>query len=175
MNREINKWISDNYERLYSNSCRITSHKDKASDLLHGCLTEFLSYPDSKQERIFSENKLENYLTSCCNIQFKSSTSPYHKFHRKQFSAEIEYIDFKHDISDIVDEIDEYEICVECVFKEIENLHFYFRTLITDKYIRRLTFEEMHIKYKISKNSLHKDCHEGLEMLRNKCNIIKKK
>jgi DNA-directed RNA polymerase specialized sigma24 family protein len=173
MNIEIEKWISDNYKRLYENSCRITSHQDKASDLLHGCLTEFLSYPDEKQVRIFNQNKLENYLTSCCNIQFKSSTSPYHKHHRKQSSVEIIYEDWKHDSADIIDEIDEYEVCVKCILDEVDNLHFYYRTLVTDKYITGLTFQEMHVKYKISKNALLKDCHDGLAILRKKCNIVK--
>ena len=173
MNRIIDNWISNNYERLYSNSCRITSHPDKASDLLHGCLTEFLTYPEDKQLRIFNGGKLENYLTSCCNIQYKSSTSPYHKFHRKQIFNELEYIDYKHDVLDIKDEVDEYEVCAECVLRELDTLHYYFRTLVQDKYVIGLTFAEMHQKYRISKNSLLRDCHQGLQMLRELCNITK--
>jgi DNA-directed RNA polymerase specialized sigma24 family protein len=166
---KIEIWITNNYERLLENAMRITSNRDKASDVLHQCLTDLLGYPDDKKDRLSTEGKLENYITRCVNIQYKSITSPYHKFHRKQSMNEIEYMDFKHDSPDIIDEIDEYGIQCDCIFNELDKLHYYYRILLTDKFIEKLTYHQMNIKYRISKNSLLRDVHEGVRMLKNKC------
>ena len=167
---KIEDWITNNYERLMDNATRITSNRDKASDVLHQCLTDLLSYPDDKKDRLSTEGKLENYITMCVNIQFKSSTSPYHKHHRKQGMNEVEYFDYKHDIEDIEDEgLNEYNIQCSCIFDELDKLHYYYRILLTDKFIEKLTYHQLHIKYRISKNSLLKDVHQGVAMLRKIC------
>lgn len=168
MENKINRWITENYERLHSNSCRITSHPDKAYDILHQCLTDFLSYPPEKQDKIFNQGKLENYLTMCVNIQWKSSTSPYHNLHRKQGMRETEYKDWVHDnVEDY--NVNDFDLGCDCVLKELNNLHFYYRTLLEDKFIKGMTYQELHKFYGISKNSLLKDIKIGIQMLKQKC------
>lgn len=168
--KDINNWINKNYERLHSNACRITSHPDKAYDILHQCLTEFLSYPNEKQTKIFNQGKLENYITMCVNIQYKSKSSPYHRIHRKQGLLEDEYMEWKHqDIEN--EERTLYDIQCDCIFDEIPNLHFYYRELLTHKFIKGMTYQELYTYYNISKNSLIKDIKTGIEMLKQKCEV----
>ena len=158
-----------NYKRLHSNACRITSHKEKGYDILHQCLMEFLSYPDEKKERIFKQGKLENYITMCVNIQYKSVSSPYHRIHRKQGMKEDEYMDWKHDIED--NEYSLYNIKCDCIFNNISQLHFYYRALLEKKFLEGYTYQMLHEHYRISKNSLIKDIKVGIEMLKQKCEI----
>ena len=81
---------------------------------------------------------------------------------------ETEYFEWAHlDIS--TEDEDEYNECVECIFREIENLHYYYKTLLTDKFIKGMTYQELHEYYSISKNSLLKDIKVGVEILKQKC------
>ena len=169
MERQINKWIEENYERLHSNACRITSHPEKGYDILHQCLMEFLGYPDEKKEKIFNQGKLENYITMCVNIQYKSVSSPYHRIYRRQGMNEDEYFDYKHDVMN--DEYGLYDIQCDCIFEQIPNIHFYYRELINKKFIEGMTYHQLYEFYGISKNSLIKDIKIGIEMLKQKCEI----
>ena len=168
---KIRNWFNVNYERLVNNTNKITRDKEKTFDILHECVISFLQMPETRQLEILENGKIEHFITSCINIQFKSSTSPYHSKYRKRQWNEIEFIDWKHDL-DIEEEISEYDEVCNCIFKEIDNLHFYYRILITDKYILGLTYQQLNEKYKISKNSLLKDVHTGVAMLKEKCITI---
>lgn len=166
--REVNRWIEVNYNRLLENATKITHDVSDAGDVLHICILALLEYPADKQVRLYNEGKLENYITICVNRQWKSATSPYHNQHRKQSQRENEYIDWKHDKMEN-EEMSEYDEMCDCALRELDNLHFYFRILVQDKYVNGLTYQQMNEKYRISKNSLLKDVKEGLEMLKLKC------
>ena len=165
----VEKWINDNYSILLDNVSRITRDKDEASEILHMCILSLLEFPADKQQRLYDEGKLEMYITSASNLQYKSSTSPYHRQNRRHYRNETEWIEWKYQHNPL-DEDDDYEEMCECVLKELNELHFYFRILVQDKFINGLTYQQMNEKYGISKNSLLRDVKEGLEMLKQKCN-----
>ena len=165
--KTLNDWITNNYERLHSNACRIVSNPDKASDCLHICILSILESQEEKQQMLLDGGKLENFITMCVNIQWKSTTSPYHKHHRKQPQQESEYVEWKHNIED--EERTQYDLSCDCIFSELGSLHYYYRILLTDKFIEGLTYQQMNEKYKISKNSLLKDIKVGVQMLKTKC------
>ena len=164
----INKWITENYERLIDNASRITANRNEAEEILHICVLSLLEYPADKQQRLYDEGKLEMYMTSCVNLQYKSSTSPYHRQNRRHYRNETEWTEWKwgHNIEDGNNEWD--EIC-ECALRELSNLHFYYRILVEDKFLKGMTYQQMNEKYRISKNSLLRDVKEGLVMLKQKC------
>lgn len=165
---KVNRWINDNYERLYENACKIIPNRDKAGDCLHLCILSLLEYSAEKQQKLYEGGKLENYITMCVNTQYKSSTSPYYTKHRKQSMMETEYVEWKHyDVME--EEVDEYQQVCDCIFSSIDELHFYYRALLNDKFIEGLTYAQMNEKYRISKNSLLKDVKVGVEMLKQKC------
>ena len=165
----IDRWISRNYEMLVSNVSRITRNKDEAVEILHICILSLLEFPADKQQRLYDEGKLENYITSASNLQYKSSTSPYHRQNRRHSRNETEWVEWKwgHNLED---EFDDWAEMCECALKELNDLHFYYRILIQDKFIQGMTYQQMNEKYRISKNSLLKDVKEGLLMLKLKCN-----
>jgi len=165
---KIEHWFKTNYERLVENTNKITRDKERTYDILHECVSSFLQQPKEKQQQICDNGKIEHFITSCVNIQWKSSTSPYHRKHRRQQQTEVVYVEWQH--LDIPTEENDLEgECMDCIMRELDNLHFYYRTLIQDKYLKGMTYAELHSYYGISKNSLLKDVKQGLEMLKSKC------
>lgn len=167
---DIEKWINRNYEMLVGNATRITSNRDEATEILHMCVLSLLEYPADKQQRLFDEGKLENYMTMCVNRNYKSSTSPYHRQLRRHPRNETEWVEWKWGHNPENDSDDEYNEMCECALRELNDLHFYYRILVQDKFINGLTYQQMNEKYRISKNSLLRDVKEGLQMLKLKCN-----
>lgn len=165
---KITTWFDVNYQRLVDNTNRITRNEEETYDILQECILSFLQQPEERQLDILGKGKVEHYITSCISIQFKSSTSPYHTKYRKKQRTEIEFVDWQHlDVED--DNEDRHQQCLECIMRELDNLHFYWATLVREKFINGLTYLELHEKYKISKNSLLRDVKEGLNMLKTKC------
>ncbi len=165
---DIDRWISRNYETLVNNVSRITRNKDEAIEILHMCILSLLEFPADKQQRLYDEGKLENYITSASNLQYKSSTSPYHRQNRRHYRNETEWIEWKWGHNPEIEYDDWAEMC-ECALRELENLHYYYRILIQEKFINGLTYQQMNDKFRISKNSLLRDVKEGLKMLKEKC------
>ena len=166
----IEKWINRNYDMLVSNVSRITRNKDEAIEILHICILSLLEFPADKQQRLYDEGKLEMYITSASNLQYKSSTSPYHRQNRRHYRNETEWVEWKYQHNPEDDSDDEYNEMCECALRELENLHYYYRILVSDKFIKGMTYQQMNEKYRISKNSLLRDVKEGLQMLKLKCN-----
>ena len=165
---KIEHWFKANYERLVENTNKITRDKERTYDVLQECVLSFLQQPKEKEQKIYDHNQIEHFITRCVNIQYKSSTSPYHRKHRKQQQTEVMYLEWQHlDIP--IDVNEEENVCEECIMRELNNLHFYYRTLIQDKYLKGMTYAELHRYYGISKNSLLKDVKIGLEILKQKC------
>jgi len=165
---KIEHWFKANYKRLVENTNKITRDKERTYDVLQECVLSFLQQPREKQQQIYDDGKVEHFITSCVNIQYKSATSPYHRKHRKQQQTEVVYVEWQH--LDIPTEENDLEgECMDCIMRELDNLHFYYRTLIQDKYLKGMTYAELHSYYGISKNSLLKDVKQGLEMLKSKC------
>ena len=165
---DIEIWINRNYEMLVDNVARITRNRDEAIEILHICILSLLEFPADKQQRLYDEGKLEHYITSASSLQYKSSTSPYHRQNRRHYRNETEWVEWKYQHNP-EEENDEYNELCECVLRELDNLHYYFRILIQEKFIKGLTYQEMNEKFRISKNSLLRDVKEGLKMLKEKC------
>ena len=166
---KIEHWFNVNYERLVNNTNRITRDKEKSFDILQECILSFLQQPVERQLEIYNGGKIEHYITKCINLQWKSSTSPYHRKHRRQGMMEVEYMEWQHlDVE--ADETDLWKEGCDCVEREIENLFWYHKILIKEKYYEAKTYAELHEKYKISKNSLLRDIKEAVAILKEKCN-----
>lgn len=168
----IEKWINNNYQTLVENAKKITKDEGEAYDILHTCLESLLTYSQSRKNKIMEDGKLENYITKCVSIQYYSSTSPYHRKHRKARQNENQYIDYKHDIEEDNSDVEYLQQC-ECVDEELQNIFWYNKVLVEKKYLEGWTYNELHSYYGISKNALLKDIQAGLEMIKEKCKFNK--
>ena len=70
-------------------------------------------------------------------------------------------------------EYEEYDAVIErlqeCFDREVANLHWYQRHLMERYWIEKMTLDELHKKYNISKVHLIKDINEALDIVREKC------
>jgi hypothetical protein len=54
--------------------------------------------------------------------------------------------------------------------KELDELHFYYRTLIEDKWMNGMTLNQMREKYDITLSNLSKDLKVAYAIIKEKCN-----
>jgi hypothetical protein len=57
-----------------------------------------------------------------------------------------------------------------CMMRELNNMHFYYKTLMEDKWMKGMTLNQMRDKYDITLSSLSKDLKIAYEIIRTKCN-----
>ena len=156
------------YDKLLSNAMKIARNRDTAQEVLSMCLLSFLEMNGERQDEIISGGKMENYITKCVSLNINSSTSPYHRLHRKyDFQTTPLWEDYDYRENDDFSNL--YEERCECVERAVENLHWYDRVMIQRKFYDGWTFAKMNEYYNISLNSLVKDVHIALDKIKNEC------
>lgn len=165
----VNDWINKNYNVLVGNATRICRDKNKAIDVVHHCVMDFIQLPAPKQQQMLDDGKIENWITKCVSLQYKSTSSPYHYQNRKVRMSEDEYLEYKHDFGDVEEYDFQHDDCMECLEREVKNLFWYTRTLIEKKFIEGMTYQQLHDYFGITKNSLHRDIKAGLRELEEIC------
>ena len=172
LNKEINKWFDKNYDSLlYQVKTYIC--KDGMSmyseELLSHVILWTLERSHDMKAQMLADNKLENYILRTCGLQLRSSTSPFYREARRfKMSA-------RSGVSEIDDIEDEGISSVEgdpqyqCMIREMENMHWYYKKLLEEKWINGLTLQDMRIKYGITLASLRHDLNLAYDIIRLKC------
>lgn len=150
-----------------------------AEDLLHHVILDLYKMDEGKITQLLDDDKMKWYILSGCGLQLRSSTSPFYRVHRRnKMSARENYsggedheFHFSGTKGILEQEYQPYEgdPLYECMMIEIECLHFYYRTLIEDKWLRGMTLNEMREKYNITLSSLSKDLKVAYAIIREKC------
>lgn len=179
---KINKFVSENYKWLMKEVKKnITKGKmgEYAEDLLHHVILDLYKMDEGKITQLLDDDKMKWYILSGCGLQLRSSTSPFYRVHRRnKMSARENYsggedheFHFSGTKGILEQEYQPYEgdPLYECMMIEIECLHFYYRTLIEDKWLRGMTLNEMREKYNITLSSLSKDLKVAYAIIREKC------
>lgn len=180
---KINKFISEHYEWLMSEvkkNIAKSKMKEYAEDLLHHIILDLYKMSEDKVDQLLNDGKMKWYILSGCGLQLRSSTSPFYRIHRRQkMSARENYSggdDHEFTFTGGVGILEQVYVPYEedelyaCMMREIENLHWYYRTLIQDKWIEGLTIQQMREKYNITLASLTKDIRISYAIIREKCN-----
>lgn len=177
----INIKITQAYPKLYKDFRRITSYNhEQFEDLLLFCLHEFLTKKDiAYQYKVcVTDNALLNYFGRAMSLNLKSSSSPYWHNYRKEsynsrgaYLAETdtklvqgEYDEIQDMLSPAVD-IDPYE----CMMMAIDKLDFYHKPLLTDYYLKGMTYRDMNKKYGISLRHLKEAIEESIQQIQENC------
>jgi len=171
LDRGIEEWFRKNYlhlRREISNNIAKDGMNQYVDDLLQYMVMYFLERPDEQKEQMLKDNMIENYILRGASIQLKSSTSPFYSKIRK-FKMSVREGD---GLPDSPDQNDSYEndVLYQCMMRELDNMHFYYRTLIQDKWFNGLTLHQMKDKYGITLSSLSKDLKVAYAVIREKCN-----
>ena len=179
---KINKFVAENYTKLlYEVKKNIAKSKmsEYAEDLLHHIILDLYKMNDAKIDQLLNDNKMFWYLLSGCGLQLRSSTSPFYRVHRKhKMSARENYTSGDdHEftftggmgiLEQVYEPYEEDEL-YQCMLREIENLHFYYRILLEEKWFKGMTLNQMRDKYNITLSSLSKDLKVAYEIIRTKC------
>ena len=171
LDRGINKWFSENYlylRREISNNICKDGMNDYTDDLLQYMVMWFLERSDEQKKQMLEENMIANYILRGASIQLKSSTSPFYSKVRKFKMSVREGAGLPDGYDDEVSY--ENDPLYQCMMRELNDMHFYYRTLIQDKWFDGLTLNQMREKYNITLSSLSKDLKIAYAIIREKCN-----
>ena len=181
MREMVNIKLTQVYPKMYKDFLRITSYnREQFEDLLLFCIHEFLTKkPISYQYKVtIIDNALPNYMGKSMALNLKSSSSPFwHQYRQESYNSrgtylaetDKQYIQGEYDeIQDMLSpatEVDPFE----CMMNAINKLDFYHKPLLTDYYLKGMTYKQMNEKYGISLNHLKKAVDSSIKQLQESC------
>ena len=172
----INREITLAYPKMCQDEKRITSYNYHLySDLLSFVLAEFLGKKSIQyQFKVCCiDKKILNYVGRSMSLNLRSSTSPYWSHIRRDsynyrglYLAETDksYVNGNYDEMEI-NEDDDYG----CMLIQLDKLDFYHKPLITDYYLKNMTYQQLHKKYGISLKDLKTAIDEALLIIKTEC------
>jgi hypothetical protein len=186
MRKEINAKVALWYPKMVKDSKQIAgaNFEKYGEDLLAHCLEDFLVNKsiDYQYKVAIKDNKLVNYIGYSMGIAIKSSSSPFwFKYRKEAYNSRGIYLveDGREEIDPLIEMGEEMDVefdspayvknDLDCVRYALEQLHWYDSHLINDYFIKGLTYQDMHVKYNISLNSLKKDINKALVKIKNIC------
>jgi len=173
---KLNKWVEKEY-RWIDREIRKNIAKDRmsdyADDLIQEIILSLYNMPEERIEGMLENGKLKWYVLSSAGLSLRSKTSPFYNKIRKHkmYSRENGLAGSDSNIFERIDDTGEtlIECYYSCMLREIENLHWYNKTLLKEYWIDGETLDTLHAKYKISKLHLTKDLNKGIKTIREKC------
>ena len=122
--------------------------RDYADDLIQEMMIQLYNMKEEKIEQLLDNGKLKWYVLSGAGMQLRSSTSPFYQRIRKHkmYAREFGLPGTDANIFEKIDDTEElstecYYICMQ---REIENLHWYNKTLLQEYWIQGLHLEDLH-------------------------------
>jgi hypothetical protein len=172
----INIAIAKHYPKMLLDEKRITSYNYHLySDLLSFCMEQFLcKKPLDYQFKVcVTDDAILNFMGRSMSLNLRSSSSPYWSHIRKDsynyrgiYLAETDRAYIKGDYDEIeISEDDDFD----CMLNQLSKLDFYHQPLITDYYLKNMTYLQLHKKYGISLRDLKTAIDKGLEIIRTEC------
>ena len=169
--------ITKDYPKLVKDYIQISSYgKQQFEDLLPFCLEQLLTKKsiDYIFKLVVVDKALPNWLGRSMSLNLRSSTSPFWNHYRKEMYSHrgVYLTETPKQLAN--GEYDEISIEVEednfeCMLKALNQLDFYYKPLITDYYINKLTYQQLHQKYNISLKHLKQAVDEGVEIMKQHC------
>ena len=127
MNKEIEKYIVNNFKELQQICLKITKHSQWSDDLLQDVLTQLLEKDDIKLKSL-QTNDIKFYIVRCLTNNWYSKTSP---FFRKVMRESTLYNELG-DISDkVIENNDDEHFLMETLEHEFSNLNWFYKELFS--------------------------------------------
>ena len=179
--KEIAAVMNKEYHRYVRNSKIVagSNYDMYGQDLLSFCISEFLTKKPLpyQYQVVVTDKKFENYLAKSMSLNIRSSTSPYwSKMRKESYISRVTYLAdnelFQKGDYDEISDFDtpaQYYNPTECMMEALDKLDFYYKELITQYFLNKLTFAQMNKKYGITLNSLHKDMKKAIKKIQQHC------
>jgi hypothetical protein len=172
----INHAISKHYPKMLKDEKRITSYNYHLySDLLSFCMEQFLTKKplDYQYKVCVTDDAILNFMGRSMSLNLRSSTSPYWSHIRKDsYNYRGVYL-AETDKSYINGHFDEITISEDddfnCMLTQLDKLDFYHKPLITDYYLKGMTYDQLNKKYGIALRHLRQAINEGLNIIKTEC------
>jgi len=184
---KINKYINTNYKWLLGEvkqNIAKDGMREYAEDLLHTIILDLYNLADEKITQMIDDDMLKWYILRGCGLQLRSNTSPFYRLHRREkMQSRDNYNHNSPEASDsfsgmgILDSVYEpYDSLIDdltkCMEANLDELGFYYRTLVEKHFIEKWSLQRIHEYYQISKNHIIKDINYALDYIRTNCNQI---
>ncbi len=172
----LDRWVSDHYEWL-DGQIRANIAKGKmreyADDLIQEMMVQLYGMKEEKIEQLLDNGKLKWYVLSGAGMQLRSKTSPFYQRLRKHkmMARENGLEGSDKNIFERIDDTEEMstECYFSCMKREIENLHWYSKTLLKEYWEQGMGLDALNEKYNISKKHLTKDLNAAILTIRENC------
>ena len=177
----VDQAITKHWDKMCKDAIRITSYNSEIwEDLLPYTISEFLLKKSLEYQYQVAviDNKLPNYIGLAMSMQIHSVTSGFWNEYRKEsynyrgIYLEEEKDEFKATrFDDPINTLDgeKYISPDECIEWALEQIPHYYRDLINLHYYQKMTYEQMHIKFGITYNSLKRDIAQGIKLIKKHC------
>jgi hypothetical protein len=186
---QINAKVTQWYAKMYKDSMQIAGANFSlyGEDLLAYCLEDFLCNKDLDYQYKVSciDDKLVNYIGRSMALQIKSSSSPFwFKYRKEGYNSRGIYLveDGKEELDPLIEMGEEMDVefdspayvknDLDCLRYALTQIHWYDSHLVNDYFIKGLTYQDMHVKYGITLNSLKRDINKALTNIKKLCSHI---
>ena len=175
---ELNNKIGQIIEKYYNwlkREIKTNIAKDSmsgyAEELLHFIIMELYNKSPEKKQKLLDDNKIPFWILTSSGLQLRSGSSPFYSLIRKnRLQARSGDLDFEEHI-DIQDTPYDPEM-YDCFKKGMEQLNWYNRKLLEEKFLNQLSFKAISEKYNISTKHLRKDVYIAILEIRKFCKYI---
>ena len=174
--KKLDKWVADHYEWYLGEVKKNIAYgkmSDYAEDLVHTIIFDLYRMKDEKMDQLLRDNKLKGYILRGASLQIRSSTSPFYtQFRRHKLSVRSGIIDSNsgniYDEGYIIDTEPPEEL-MDCFDRAQEQLHWYLKTIFTQKFKEGKSLQEIYEYYNITKRHLVKDLNKAINEIRDIC------
>lgn len=122
---EIDKWVSNSYDRLLSISKKITRNSGLSEELLHYSLEILLTKPNVQE--IIDSGAADYYVIKIFTNSWKSDTSPFSKIHRNKKQKSLDLYLYKIDVE--ADTVEADELTAKKATQLLSEMDWYSREL----------------------------------------------
>lgn len=172
---EINKKISDQIEKSYKwlhKEIKTKIAKDQmkefGTELLHFVILELYNKSPEYKQKLLKDEKVPYWILTSSGLQLRSGSSPfYNQIRKTRMSTRSGDVSLDNEVYEPYD-----PEMYDCFVKGMENLNFYYRKLLEEKYINELSFNAISQKYKITLKHVRRDVYIGILQIRKFCNHI---
>lgn len=171
IDRELGRVIEKHYKWLLKEiKTKIAKDamREYGPELLHFVIIELYNKSPEYKQQLLSDEKVQYWLLTSSGLQLRSGSSPFYRMIR---SNRMSARSGGEEMDTVVWEDYDGEM-YECFLQAMDQLDFYQRKLVEEKYLNELTFKAISDKYQIHQNHIRKDLFAAIQQMREHCKHV---
>jgi RNA polymerase sigma factor (sigma-70 family) len=168
MNREIEKYITNNYYQLLTIAKKITKNHDLTQDLLHEVILQLYN-KENIVLREYCDDQIKYYIVSILRINWHSQTSPFYYRIRKE-SSKYTNIDEIYNLADDTQLEFEKQELFDILEQEYSELSWFHKSLF-ELYLTLGSMKKVSKQTRIPVSSISRYLKESKQQIKNNITI----